>query len=90
MSLPTSDTPLYNHPLPQIEQWLSQLGGQQDREELHCWRLKHDSWIAQIYLETEQLIVCYLNAASDGSNIQRAFKYSLSRQDIQDAVLDGP
>lgn len=90
MSLPTPDTPLYNHPLPQIEQWLSQLGGEQDREELHCWRLKHDSWSAEIYLETEQLIVCYLKADTDGSDIQRAFKYSLSRRDIQDAVLDGP
>ena len=90
MCLPNADTPLYNHPLPQIERWLSELGGQQDKEELHCWRLAHQSWSAEIYLETEQLIVCYLNAGSDGSDIQRGFKYSLSRQDIQDAVLDGP
>jgi hypothetical protein len=90
MPLPTPDTPLYNHPLPQIEQWLSQLGGEQDKEELHCWRLKYNSWEAEIYLETEQLIVCYLKAGNDGSDIQRGFKYSLSRQDIQAAVLDGP
>jgi len=90
MSLPTPDTPLYNHPLPQIEQWLSELGGQQDKKELHCWHLKHNSWEAEIYLETEQLIVCYLKAGNDGNDIQRGFKYSLSRQDIQAAVLDGP
>ncbi|NEQ97539.1 MAG: DUF3143 domain-containing protein, partial [Cyanothece sp. SIO2G6] len=26
----------------------------------------------------------------DGSDIQRSFKYSLSRQDLEDAVFSGP
>ncbi len=90
MSLPSANTPLYNHPLPQIEQWLIHLGAEQDTTELHCWTLHKNGWHAEIYLETEQLVVCYLNAAEEGNPIQRAFKYSLSRQDIQDAVLAGP
>ena len=90
MSLPSADTPLYNHPLPQIEQWLYDLGSTQDNEQLHCWTLSQEDWDARIYLDIEQLVVCYLSAAEDGSDVQRAFKYSLSRQDIQDAVLAGP
>ncbi|MGK7944368.1 MAG: DUF3143 domain-containing protein, partial [Microcystaceae cyanobacterium] len=37
-----------------------------------------------------EILVCYLNAAPDGSDIRRAFKYSLSRQDVEDAVFSGP
>jgi hypothetical protein len=88
--IPSADTPLYNHPLPVIEQWLSELGCEQDSNNLHYWTVQRPNWKAQIYLEVEELIVCYLKAGADGSDIKRAFKYSLSRQDIEDAVFSGP
>jgi hypothetical protein len=90
MTLPAADTPLYNHPLPDIEQWLTEHGCEQDREELHCWRVKHPTWEAEIVLDVDQLTVRYLNAGEGGREIQRSFKYSLSRQDIDDAVFSGP
>lgn len=90
MSLPSANTPLYNHPLPEIEGWLTQLGCQQDRQELHCWRLQKPTWQAEIYLDVQELVVRYVNASIDGKDIQRSFKYSLSRQDIEDAVFSGP
>lgn len=90
MSLPTSDTPLYNHSLPAIEKWLSQLGCQQNRENLHCWSIERPNWQAELYLETEELVVRYYNTGADERDIQRVFKYSLSRQDIEDAVFAGP
>ncbi len=90
MPLPTADTPLYNHPLPDIEQWLTQMGCEQDREQLHCWRVEQPDWRAELYLEVEELTVNYLRAGESGRNIQRSFKYSLSRQDVEDAVLAGP
>lgn len=90
MVLPTADTPLYNHPLPDIEQWLNQMGGEQDREQLHCWRVEQPSWQAELYLEVEELIVTYIRAGESGRDIQRSFKYSLSRQDVENAVLAGP
>ena len=40
MDLPVSETPLYNHTLPQIEQWLKEQGCKQDKKELEHWRLK--------------------------------------------------
>lgn len=86
----SADTPLYNHPLPEIERWLINLGCQQDKDALHCWRVQRSSWKAEIRLEIEELIVSYVSEIDSGSPITRAFKYSLSRQDIEDAVFSGP
>lgn len=90
MTLPSANTPLYNHPLPEIEQWLREQGCQQDRDELHCWRVERPNWSAELLLDVEQLTVRYLKAGEGGQDIQRSFKYSLSRQDIEDAVFSGP
>jgi hypothetical protein len=90
MSLLPSNTPLYSHPLPQIEQWLKDQGCQQDENELHCWRLQTPSWQAELWLDIEQITVRYIQAGENGQNIQRSFKYSLSRQDIEQAVFSGP
>ena len=35
MTLPSPDTPLYSHPLPEIEQWLRLQGCTQDEKQLH-------------------------------------------------------
>lgn len=88
MPLPSSDTPLYNHSLPDIENWLTEQGCEQDQAELHCWRVERSAWKAELYLDVDQLTVRYLEA--DGEEIQRSFKYLLSRQDIEDAVFSGP
>jgi hypothetical protein len=84
------DTPLYNHSLPRIEAWLREQGCKQDNQELHCWRLQKSSWNAELWLDTEQITVRYINAGEDGQDILRSFKYSLSRQDIEQAVFAGP
>ncbi len=90
MPLPAADTPLYNHPLPAIEDWLRTHGCEQDRQELNCWHLERPTWQAEIILEIEELAVRYLKATPDGRDIVRSFKYSLSREDIEAAVFDGP
>jgi len=90
MTLPPTDTPLYNHPLHDIEQWLRSLGCQQDSTDLHCWHVERSDWKAEIGLDIEELTVLYLQAGEGGRDIQRSFKYSLSRQDIEDAVFSGP
>jgi hypothetical protein len=84
------DTPLYNHSLPRIEEWLREQGCQQDDQELHCWCLQKSSWNAELWLDTEQITVRYVQAGEDGQDILRSFKYSLSRQDIEEAVFAGP
>ncbi|MEM1251438.1 MAG: DUF3143 domain-containing protein [Cyanobacteria bacterium P01_H01_bin.21] len=90
MPLPSADTPLYNHTLPDIELWLKQHGCEQDRSELNRWEVVKASWQADLMLETDSLIVRYLKAGEAGEDIQRGFKYSLSRQDLEDAIFAGP
>ena len=90
MPLPTAETPLYNHPLPDIEDWLRSQGCQQDRSQLHCWHVQRSTWEADIVLDIDQLTVRYIKASAESQDIQRSFKYSLSRQDIEAAVFSGP
>jgi hypothetical protein len=89
MLLP-STTPLYNHPLPEIEKWLVNLGCHQDRYNIHCWWVERSNWKAELCLDIEELVVRYINASEAGKDIIRSFKYSLSRQDIEAAVFSGP
>jgi Protein of unknown function (DUF3143) len=101
MTLPTDNTPLYNHPLPDIERWLISMGCEQDDSELHCWHIHKPDWRADLCLDIEELTVRYhtttsvdaqkkLQITSENSSIYRTFKYSLSRQDIENAVFAGP
>jgi hypothetical protein len=90
MTLPNSETPLYNHPLPDIEDWLRSHGGEQDNKELHYWRIGNPNWKADLWLEVDQITVRYTGAATNGQDIQRSFKYSLSRGDLEAAIFGGP
>ena len=88
MALPPAQTPLYNHTLPALEQWLKSLGGHQDPQALHCWSLQYATWKAQISLDIEEFVITY--ETLEQPPITRSFKYSLSREDIEAAVLAGP
>jgi hypothetical protein len=100
MTLLPIDTPLYNHPLPEIEQWLMSMGCEQDTSELHCWHITNADWRAELCLDIEELTVRYAKStdlrqttpptSADYQGIYRTFKYSLSRQDIENAVFAGP
>lgn len=91
MNLPEADTPLYNHTLPTIENWLQSKGCNQDRENLHCWYLQKSAWKAEICLDIEELTVRYYDTQEESlNNLCRSFKYSLSRHDIEAAVFSGP
>ena len=89
MSLPEADTPIYNHTLPTIEDWLRSKGCDRDRDNIHCWYLDSSTWKAEICLDTEELTVRYFDTEED-RDLRRSFKYSLSRQDVEDAVFSGP
>jgi Protein of unknown function (DUF3143) len=90
MVLPSATTPLYNYPLPDIEAWLQKQGCTQDGDALHCWHVIRPRWEAEILLETDCIVVRYISAGADNKDIQRVFKYSLSRQDLEEAIFSGP
>ncbi|MCS6782212.1 MAG: DUF3143 domain-containing protein [Gloeomargarita sp. SKYBB_i_bin120] len=86
---PSPDTPLYNHSLTAIEEWLRALGAQQDEQERHRWFLQQRDWQAELSLEIEELRVRYRGAAG-GRDVVRHFRYSLSRQEVETGILQGP
>ncbi|WP_019499227.1 DUF3143 domain-containing protein [Pseudanabaena sp. PCC 6802] len=90
MRLPSPDTPLYNHPLPLIESWLQTQGCTQDKANASSWYVRRNGWEAEIWMDIEEIRVRYINAIAGNKDIQRVFPYSLSRQDIEDAIFTGP
>ncbi len=89
-SLPSAQTPLYNHPLPGIEAWLTDKGCRQDSQAPHIWWIDQESWKAELRLDIEELTVIYDVNGDQGNPIQRTFKYSLSREDVENAIFSGP
>ncbi|TVQ43664.1 MAG: DUF3143 domain-containing protein [Gloeocapsa sp. DLM2.Bin57] len=90
MVLPSADTPLYNHPLFAIEKWLENMGCEQDSQELNRWTLTQLNWSVQIYLDIEEIVVQYSPTVNNPTEIKRAFKYSLTREDVEEAIFSGP
>ncbi len=86
-SLPSPQAPIYNHPLPALEQWLSDLGAVQRAPHSCLWDLQLGGWSAEIELEVEELSIRWLGGASA---VERHFPYGLSRADVEAAILAGP
>ncbi|MEM9152329.1 MAG: DUF3143 domain-containing protein [Cyanobacteria bacterium P01_F01_bin.3] len=86
--MPPSSTPLYTHPLPDNQAWLSGLGAQQDEKDLSQWRFSDTGWTAELQLDVDSIVVYY--ASSSGKAVQRSFKYSLSRADLEEVIFSGP
>ncbi|MFZ4805041.1 MAG: DUF3143 domain-containing protein [Synechococcus lacustris] len=85
--LPSSDTPLYNHPLPALEQWLLTTGFKRVEGEPCRWQLHLAQWSAQLELQSDGLKIIW---SKDGQTTSRHFSYGLSRTDMEAALLAGP
>lgn len=86
-SLPSPQAPLYNHPLPALEQWLTDLGAVQRAPHSCVWDLQLSNWSAEIELQVEELSVRW---RSDADPVERHFPYGFSRADVEAAILAGP
>ncbi len=86
--MPPANTPLYNHPLSDIEAWLSDQGCQRDSKNISQWALSYDDWSAKLWLDVDSIVVRYVSAS--GQAVQRSFKYSLSRSDLEKVIFSGP
>ena len=86
-SLPPPQAPLYNHPLPALEQWLRDLGAVQQGPHSCLWSLQLAGWSAEVELDVEELSVRWLGAEEP---VERHFAYGLSRADVVAAIRAGP
>jgi hypothetical protein len=76
-SLPPPQAPLYNHPLPALEQWLRDLGAVQHGPHSCLWDL-------------ELVVVLCIRWQAAEVPVERHFPYGFSRADVEAAILAGP
>ncbi len=86
--MPPANTPLYTHPLPDIEAWLTGLGGDRNPQNISEWSFSHPDWSAKLWLDVDSIVVRYVS--HDSKVVQRSFKYSLSRSDLEEVIFSGP
>ncbi|GJP29395.1 hypothetical protein CLOM_g24267 [Closterium sp. NIES-68] len=90
--LPDESSPLFTCSLPSIEAWLRSLGFQQSSAKPEFWRVERSDWHAELVTDVTDVVVRYLKSGPGnlGRDIERKFSYSLSREDVEKAILDGP
>ena len=82
-----SDTPINHHSLQSLELWLNALGAVKDIDNPSKWYLLLTNWNATIIFEEENLSVVW---ESEGILTKRLFSYCINREDIENAILQGP
>jgi hypothetical protein len=71
-----------------IEFWLTELGCVQNPNDVCLWQLKMSHWFAELRMDVEEIHVHYTDSSS--GDVRRSFPYSLSRGDVESAILAGP
>ena len=82
-----SDTPINQHSLQSLELWLKDLGATKDIDNPSKWYLILSNWNATIIFEQEDLSVVW---ESGGKLTKRLFSYCNKREDIENAIFQGP
>ena len=82
-----SNTPINQHSLQSLELWLKTLGAKKDINNPSKWNLLLTNWNATIIFEQEDLSVVW---ESDGEETKRLFSYCINREDVENAILQGP
>ena len=82
-----SDTPINQHSLQSLELWLKDLGANKDVDNPSKWYLLLSNWNATIIFEQEDLSVVW---EREGKFTKRLFSYCINREDIENAILQGP
>ena len=80
-------TPINQHSLQALELWLSNLGAKKDIRNHSKWYLLLSNWNATIIFEQEDLSVTW---QSEGDETKRLFSYCINREDVENAILQGP
>ena len=81
------NTPINQHSLKSLESWLTDLGAKQDINNPSKWFLLLRNWNATIVFEIEELSVVW---QSNGKETKRVFSYCINREDVENAILQGP
>ena len=83
----SSNTPINQHSLQSLELWLTDLGAKKDIDNPSKWNLLLSNWNATIIFEQEDLSVIW---QIGGRETKRLFSYGINREDVENAILQGP
>ena len=86
--LPPPTTPLNQHSLRALEEWLHGLGAEPIDGDRCRWSLVNASWTAELRLEREDLVVVW--QGTDDATAPCSLPYGLSRLDVNAAIEAGP
>ena len=82
-----SKKPINQNSLQSLELWLTDLGAVKDTNNPSKWFLLLSNWNATIIFEQEDLSVIW---ESRGKETKRLFSYFINREDVENAILQGP
>tara|TARA_B100001287_G_scaffold72121_1_gene59631 strand:- start:530 stop:787 length:258 start_codon:yes stop_codon:yes gene_type:complete len=85
--LNSSNVPINQHSLKALELWLQSLGAIKDSNSPSIWHLNLSNWEAIISFEQEDLSVTW---NCDGKLTKRLFSYCINKEDVENAILQGP
>ena len=88
-SLPAESSPLNQHSLRALEQWLLQLGAIRIDNDPCRWQLERPDWSAVLLLDREDLKVIWQGSDTSAER-QCSLPYGLSRADVEAAIQAGP
>ena len=83
----SSKKPLNQYSLQSLELWLTDLGAVKDIKNPSKWYLLLSNWHATILFEQEDLSVTW---ESEGQETKRLFSYCIHRDDVENAIMQGP
>jgi len=82
-----SEKPINQYSLQSLELWLTDLGAVKDINNPSKWYLLLSKGNATIIFEQEDLSVIW---ESEGQQNKRLFSYCINREDVENAILQGP
>ena len=81
------NNPINQYSIQSLELWLINLGAKKDIHNPSQWNLLLSNWNATITFEKEELSVVWV---SDGEETKRLFSYCINKEDVENAILQGP
>ena len=81
------NTPIKQYSLQSLELWLNDLGPKKDTNNTSKWYLLLSNWKATICFEHEDLSFVW---QSEGEETKRIFSCCINREDVENAILQGP
>ena len=79
--------PINQYSLDSLELWLRSIGAIKDNTNPSKWYLSLSSWNAIINFDQEDLKVIW---DCDGQLTKRSFSYCIHKEDVENAILQGP